>query len=119
MQGHISKSSESRLDNERGEFSKGFGCEIMTITLQLKPETQRKLEIVARENDLPVGAYLEEFIEESMADAQLPENAREVDDETRKREWSKRFHAWLDSHKDRGGPFLSDEALRRENIYED
>jgi hypothetical protein len=33
-------------------------------------------------------------------------------------EWKKMFHAWLDSH-DPNLPVLSDEALRRESIYED
>ena len=33
-------------------------------------------------------------------------------------EWKRMFHAWLDSH-DPNLPVLSDEALRRESIYED
>jgi len=33
-------------------------------------------------------------------------------------EWKKMFHAWLDSH-DPNLPVLSDDALRRESIYED
>ncbi len=90
----------------------------MTVTLELKPETQRRIEFKAKENGVAVEAYLEEFIEENIGPG-ATEVEPVVDEETRKKEWLDRFHEWLDSHKDRGGPFLSDEALRRENMYED
>jgi hypothetical protein len=33
-------------------------------------------------------------------------------------EWSRQFHAWIDSHSTTG-PLLSDEAIDRESIYGD
>lgn len=34
-------------------------------------------------------------------------------------EWLVEFHQWLDTHKDRGIPVLSDEAMSRESMYPD
>ena len=34
-------------------------------------------------------------------------------------EWSAEFHAWVDSHKDRNIPVLSDQAMSRESMYPD
>jgi prevent-host-death family protein len=34
-------------------------------------------------------------------------------------EWVRRFREWTESHRDRPTPELSDEALRRVNMYED
>ncbi|MGH9946485.1 MAG: hypothetical protein ACRD6X_04730 [Pyrinomonadaceae bacterium] len=89
----------------------------MTVTIELKPKTKERLAIIAKKNGKTVEAYLEEFIEEK-TNAETDEGKKEVAAESTN-ERTDRFHRWLDSHKDRGGPFLSDEALRRENMYED
>ena len=34
-------------------------------------------------------------------------------------EWSAEFHDWVDSHKGKNIPVLSDEAMSRENMYPD
>ena len=34
-------------------------------------------------------------------------------------EWSAEFHQWIDSHKNRNIPVLSEEVMTRENIYPD
>ena len=34
-------------------------------------------------------------------------------------EWSAQFHQWIDSHKNRHIPVLSEEAISRESIYPD
>ena len=34
-------------------------------------------------------------------------------------EWLIEFHQWIDSHKDRGIPVLSEEAMSRESMYPD
>ena len=34
-------------------------------------------------------------------------------------EWSKLFHEWVETHKGKNLPLLSDEAISRESIYED
>jgi|GEM_PF-915454 len=34
-------------------------------------------------------------------------------------EWSAEFHQWVDSHKDRNIPVLSEEAMSRESMYPD
>lgn len=34
-------------------------------------------------------------------------------------EWSAEFHQWIDSHKNRNIPVLSEEAMSRESMYSD
>ena len=34
-------------------------------------------------------------------------------------EWSNEFHQWIDSHKNRNIPVLSEEAMSRESMYPD
>lgn len=91
----------------------------MTVTIELKPSTKKRLTERAKKEGKPIELYLEEFIEERVG----KESARSANTDSSKpeskEEWLDRFHRWLDSHKDRGGPFLSDEAVRRENMYED
>lgn len=90
----------------------------MTFTIELKPETQRLIEFRAEKNGVKVEAYLEEFIEESMGQ-QCGEAETTIDVNARKSEWKERFNKWLESHKDKGYPSIPDDALRRENMYED
>ena len=92
----------------------------MTVTIELKPETERHLEKKAKESGVPIEAYLEEYIEENVGEEiKESEKERPFHETATRKEWREEFHRWLESHKDRGLPFLSDEALRRENMYED
>lgn len=40
----------------------------MTVTLELKPEIQRRVELRAKENGKPVEDFLEELIEENVGE---------------------------------------------------
>ena len=95
----------------------------MTVTIELKPEIEKRLAERARQKNLKIETFLEVFIEENLDD-ETENAARENQEQSFQKtetyeEWSAKFHQWLDSHKDRGEPYLSDEATRRENIYED
>lgn len=83
----------------------------MTVTLELKPEILRRAEHRAKENGKPVEDFLEELIEENIGE--------EGAIASRERHWRSKWEEFKASRIDRGPPFLSDEALRRENIYED
>jgi hypothetical protein len=83
----------------------------MTVTLELKPEILRRVEHRAKENGKPVEDFLEELIEENV------DKEGEVDPQERL--WRSKWEEFKASRIDRGPPFLSNEALRRENMYED
>ncbi len=92
----------------------------MTVTIELKPEIEKRLAKKAEENGVPIENYLEVFIEDSLAE--------ETEDGSKKKpfyetataeEWIAEFETWIDSHKDKNYPSIPDEALRRENMYED
>jgi hypothetical protein len=89
----------------------------MTVTLELKPEILRRVEHRAKENGKPVEDFLEEFIEENISESDGPRVSNVSSDV--KRNWKERFHEFLESIEDKDYPHLPDEALRRENIYED
>lgn len=86
----------------------------MTVTIELKPETENRLAEEARRDNLKVETFLELVIERSFDDKDETSTQR-----TAVEEWSAKFRRWMDSRIDKGEPFLSDEATRRENIYED
>ena len=87
---------------------------IMTVTIELKPETEKRLAEEAQRDNLRIETFLEVFIERSFDDKVQTSTQR-----TAVEEWSAKFRRWLDSRVDKGEPVLSDEATRRENIYED
>lgn len=93
----------------------------MTVTIDLKPEIEKRLAKKADEKGLPIETFIEVFIEDKLEEAENspPEKEKSFSETATTEEWLAEFHKWLDSHKDRGKPYLSDEALRRENIYED
>ena len=93
----------------------------MRVTIELKPETEKRLAEKAKQNGLPIETFIEVFIEDNLAEAETSTKEKEqsFSKTATKEEWLAKFHKWIDSHKDRGEPYLSDEALRRENIYED
>lgn len=95
---------------------------IMTVTIELKPEIEKRLAERARQKNLRIETFLEVFIEENL-DEEIEVPAKDEEKPIQKtsanEEWSAKFRRWLDSRADKGKPFLSDEATRRENIYED
>ena len=82
----------------------------MTVTLELKPEVEERLETQARESGLSVKDYLEKTVEEmiSVSELQPAKTPQE-----RVRLWRE----FLNSHGDINAPPLSDEAISRESIY--
>jgi hypothetical protein len=92
----------------------------MTVTIELKPETEKRLAEKAKQNNLPIETFIEVFIEENL-DEKIEATEKESDEPIQKKEtyeeWSAKFHKWLDSHKDKNYPTLPDEAYSRENIY--
>jgi len=92
----------------------------MTVTIELKPEIEKRLAERARQKNLKIETYLEVFIEDNLKDEPeiLTEEKEKTFSETATtEEWLEKFHQWLDSHKDKNYPVLPDEAYSRENIY--
>ena len=90
----------------------------MTVTIELKPETEKRLVERARQKNLKIESFLEVFIEEKLDD-ETKVSAKEVEESVREatsEEWVAKLKTWSEGH-DRTTPFLSDEATRRENIY--
>lgn len=92
----------------------------MTVTIELKPETKKRLAEKAKKKGLNLKTYVEVFIEDKLED--------ETDDETEEKpfyetatreEWLAEFYRWIDSHKTKDYPVLLDEAYDRGSIYED
>ncbi len=91
----------------------------MTVTLELKPETEKRLAEKARQNGLPIETFIEVFIEDNLDEKSEAESKeKHFQERATKGEWVTEFDKWVDSHRT-DTPLLSDEALRRENIYED
>ncbi len=90
----------------------------MTVTIQLKPEIERRLAEKARKNGLPMETFIEVFIEDNFQE-EKPENSFSPSEKLTKEEWRKEFRKWIDSHKDKNYPVLPDEEYSRESIYED
>ena len=91
----------------------------MTVTIELKPETEKRLAEKAKQNGLPIKTFLEIFVEDKLEETDEKPEEKNLRQVMSKEEWRTKFRKWMDSHKDRGLPYLSDEATRRENIYED
>jgi predicted DNA-binding protein len=89
----------------------------MTVTIELKPEIEKRLAKEADKKGLPIETFIEVFIEENLEEAE--EKEKPFHETASREEWIAEFDKWIESHKDRGLPYLSDEATRRENIYED
>ncbi len=85
----------------------------MTVTLDLKPETLRRVEHRAKESGKPVEDFLEELIEEKVGNEPTPSAG------FGKPEWKERFREFLEDIREKDYPPIANEALRRTNIYED
>lgn len=94
----------------------------MTVTIKLKPEIEKRLAEKAKENGLKIETYLEVFIENNLkneTESPAEERKKSFSEAATTEEWLTKFHKWIDSHKDKNYPSIPDEALRRENMYED
>lgn len=92
----------------------------MTVTIELKPEIEKRLAEKAKQNGLKIETYLEVFIEENLDDEPetlAEEKEKPFHETATKEEWIAEFDRWIDSHKDKDYPILPDEAYSRENIY--
>lgn len=84
------------------------------------PEVEQILSALAKitkRSPDEIQPYLNEFLdllatqEENLNLSSLSQIAHE--------EWSVQFHQWIDSHKNRHIPVLSEEAMSRESMYPD
>ncbi len=87
----------------------------MTVTIELKPETEKRLAEKAKQNGVPIETFIEIFIEDNL-DEETEPATEENPLQEKPEEWITKLKKWSESH-DRTTPFLSDEATRRENIY--
>jgi hypothetical protein len=97
----------------------------MTLIIELAPEEEAKLSSDAARQGLAASEYAHRLLIERLGlvqstpshqaaeDGQLPFYVRATAEE-----WKCEFEAWSQSH-GRTTPLLSDEALRRESLYED
>ena len=90
----------------------------MTGTIELKPEIEKRLAKEADKKGLPIETFIEVFIEENLEE-EKEEKEKPFYETATKEEWRAEFRKWLDSHKGKNYPSIPDEALRRENMYED
>lgn len=90
----------------------------MTVTIELKPEIEKRLAKEADKKGLPIETFIEVFIEENLEE-EKEEKEKPFYETATKEEWLAEFRKWIDSHKDKDYPVLPDEAYDRENIYED
>ena len=94
----------------------------MTVTIELKPEIEKRLAEKAKKNGLPIETFVEVFIEDNLkdeAETLTEEKEKPFYETATKEEWRAEFRKWMDSHKGKNYPSIPDEALRRENMYED
>ncbi len=91
----------------------------MTVTIELKPEIEKRLAKEADKKGLPIETFIEVFIEDNLeeeTETSTEEKEKPFHETATKEEWIAKLKKWSESH-DRTTPFLSDEATRRENIY--
>lgn len=91
----------------------------MTITIDLKPEIEKRLAENAKKNGVPLETFIEVFIEDNLQEIEGTPKEKPFHETATKEEWRAEFRKWLDSHKGKNYPSIPDEALRRENMYED
>ena len=84
----------------------------MTVTIELKPEIEKRLAKEADKKGLPIETFIEVFIEETLE----RKNENSANEAEASEKWFAELKEWAESH-DRTTPPLSDEATRRENIY--
>lgn len=91
----------------------------MTVTIELKPETEKRLAEKAKQNGLPIETFIEVFIEDKLEEVKDKPQEKPFYETATTEEWLAEFDKWIDSHKDKDYPVLPDEVYDRGNIYED
>ena len=93
----------------------------MTVTIELKPEIEKRLAEKAKQNGFPMETFIEVFIEDNLEKGETSTEGKEKPfyETATTEEWIAEFDKWVDSHKDKNYPVLPDEAYDRGNIYED
>lgn len=85
----------------------------MSVTLELKPETEERAAREAAARGVPVETLLAEVIEQNLNGAGSVASNERLSPEERRR----RFVEWLESREYITATPLSDEAVSREEIY--
>jgi hypothetical protein len=85
----------------------------MTINLDLTPGQEAAIQQRAASRRITSEQWVTELVN-SLVPPDTIEHLQDTDPE----EWFRQLREWAESH-DRTTPLLSDEALRRESIYED
>ena len=91
----------------------------MTVTIELKPETKKRLAEKAKKNGLPIETFIEIFIEDKLDETDEKPEEKTFRQAMSKEDWRIEFRKWMNSHKGKNYPSIPDEALRRENMYEE
>ncbi len=81
----------------------------MSITLNLDPDVENGLSLLAQERGVSLTEYILEVVDREAARAKAPTMSGE--------EKAQAFLKWADSFPD--VPLLSDEAISRDNLYPD
>jgi len=81
----------------------------MSVTLELKPEVEKRIVAEAK----ALGLSVEEYIQQELAGKSTAPDPNALPYE----EWLQRWNEWLNSHDYIKAPPLSDEAVSRESIY--
>ena len=87
----------------------------MNLTIELSDEKAAALKAQAEARGWTVERWVEQLAEQQ---ADTPKASIAHLQKTNPKEWTRRFHAWAESH-DRTTPLLSEEAMSREAIYPD
>jgi hypothetical protein len=86
----------------------------MTVTLELTPEIEERIRAKAAARGLPVEKFIETVIENDVSNG----GQKSFHDTAPPEEWEKAFTQWVNANRPHHPP-LSDEAISRENIYQE
>jgi hypothetical protein len=92
----------------------------MSLILDLPPAIEARLKAEAAHRGISTEDYARRLLEGALGwPAYTPEGDRPFYETATREEWLKRFHDMIDELALLDVPDLPDEALRRENMYED
>lgn len=85
----------------------------MTVTIDLKPEVEKRIKQKAAEKGLTVEAFIEAVLVEDV----VSQSAKSFQETATAEEWEKALKHWIRNFPPH--PQLSDEAISRESIYQE
>jgi hypothetical protein len=85
----------------------------MTLTINVAPEVEDRLREEAARRGQEAGEYVSDLLSDMLRDRPRP-----FYETASREEWVRAWREWAASHKSTAAP-IPDEALRRENMYED